>query len=205
MAADMLHAVLLTPLESAINTLLQSDPVTCRALQRMTGRVIRIKADDLNQSVYIIPFDTGVQLQGHIENEADVTLSGTSSRLVQLISSDNKAEHFFGNGITVTGETSLANQFQHLLAETRIDWEALLADCIGDLPAHQLSQLTKSQLSFFKRISNSLTENIHEYIQEEAQWLPTRPEAEAFMTDVDHLKDRVERLAARINALQKKL
>ena len=205
MANDMLHAIILTPLESAINSLLQSDPVTCQALKRLTGRIIQIEATDIHQSIFIIPFDAGVQLQAHIEGAADVTLSGSSNRLLQLVSSDNKAEHFFGNGISVSGETSLANQFQQLLAEADIDWEALLADHIGDLPAHQLSKLTKSQLSFVKRISNSFSQNIHEYIQEEAQLLPTRPEAEGFMADVDHLKERVERLAARISALEKKL
>lgn len=205
MANDMLQAALLTSLEAAVNALLQSDPVTCKALERITGKVIRIEASDLQQSVYIIPFNAGVQLQGHIEGNTDTTLSGSSSRLLQLINSDNKAEYFFGNGITVSGDTSLANQFQQLLSEVQIDWEALLADCIGDLPAHQLSELTKSQFSFFKRLSNSFSENIHEYIQEEAQLLPTRPETEAFMAEVDHLKDRSERLAARINALVKKL
>lgn len=205
MANDMLHALILTPLESAINSLLQSDPVTCLALKRLTGRIIQIEATDLNQSVFIIPFNGGIQLQAHLEGDSDVTLSGTSNRLLQLISSDNKAEHFFGNGISVSGETSLANQFQQLLADTDIDWEALLADYIGDLAAHQLSEFTKSQLSFVTRIGNSFSENIHEYIQEEAQLLPTRPEAEAFMADVDYLKDRAERLAARLSALEKKL
>ncbi len=204
MANDMLHALILTPLESAINSLLQSDPVTCQALKRLTGRIIEIEATDLSQSVFIIPFNAGIQLQAHLEGEADVTLSGTSNRLLQLVSSDNKAEHFFGNGICVSGETSLANQFQQLLAETDIDWEALLADHIGDLAAHQLSELTRSQLSFVKRVGNSFSENIHEYIQEEAQLLPTRPEVEAFMADVDYLRDRTERLAARLNALEKK-
>lgn len=205
MANDMLHALILTPLESAINSLLQSDPVTCQALKRLTGRIIQIEATDLSQSVFIIPFNAGIQLQAHIEGEADVTLSGSSNRLLQLVSSDNKAEHFFGNGISVSGESSLANQFQQLLAETNIDWEALLADHIGDLPAYQLSELAKSQMSFVRHASTSFSENIHEYIQEEAQLLPTRPEAEAFMADVDHLKDRTERLAARISALEKKL
>lgn len=205
MANDMLHALILTPLESAINTLLQSDTVTCQALKRLTGKVIQIEATDLRLSIFIIPFNAGVQLQAHIEGVADVTLSGSSNRLLQLISSENKAEHFFGNGITVSGETSLANQFQQLLAETDIDWEALLAGSIGDLPAHQLSELSKSQMNFVRRVGNSFSENIHEYIQEEAQLLPTRPEAEAFMADVDHLKDRAERLAARINVLEQKL
>lgn len=205
MAADMLHAAILTPLESAINTILQSDPVTCQALQRLTGRIIQIEITDFSQSIYIIPFNAGVQLQAHIEGTADVTLSGASSRLMQLLTSENKAEHFFGNGISVIGETSLANQFQGLLANTRTDWESLLANCIGDLAAHQLSEFTQSQLSTFQRISHSFSENIHEYIQEEAQWLPTRPEACAFMEDVDDLKERTERLTARINALQKKL
>ncbi|SIS43594.1 ubiquinone biosynthesis accessory factor UbiJ [Neptunomonas antarctica] len=204
MAADILYALVLTPLESAINALLQSDPVTCQALQRLSGKIIQIEADDLQQSVFILPFNAGMQLQSHIEGEADVTLSGSSNRLLQLLSSDNKAELFFGNGISVTGESALANQFQNLLADTRIDWEGLLAEHTGDLAAHQISDAVKGQISFVKHVSDSLRENLHEYIQEELRILPTRPETDAFMDAVDNLKDRTDRLTARIHVLQQK-
>ena len=42
--------------------------------------------------------------------------------------------------------------------------------------------------------------NLDEYLKEEARALPSRPEVEHFYTEIDTLKERVERLTAKIAA-----
>ncbi len=202
MTADMLNAFVLTSLEAAMNKALRSDPVTCSALATLEGRIIQILAEDLNQSVYILPFDQGAQLQAYLEGDADVTLSGSSTRLLQLLTSDDKAEHFFGNSISIQGDASLANRFQAVLADMQIDWEALLADAVGDLPAHQIASFGRSQLTFLQQATRSMKANLQEYIQEEIAALPTQPETEHFLQQVDELRERSDRLAARIQRLE---
>lgn len=205
MAADMLNAFVLTSLEAAMNKTLRSDPVTCSALATLEGHIIQILAEDLNQSIYILPFDQGAQLQAYLEGDADVILSGSSTRLLQLLTSDDKAEHFFGNGINIQGDASLANRFQALLADMQIDWEALLADAVGDLPAHQITSFGRSQLTFLQQATRSMKANLQEYIQEEIAALPTQPETEHFLQQVDELRERSDRLAARIQRLEEQL
>ncbi len=205
MPSTMLHAALITPLESLLNQLLTSDTVTGEALGRLSGSIIEIKAEDIDQSIFILPYLGGLQLQLDSEAPADVTLSGQSSTLFQLIRSKNKAEHFFGNGITVSGETALANQFQALIANTQIDWESLLATYLGDLPAHQLAEISRSKLGFIAQIGRSFGLNAKEYIQEELDILPTQAEIEGWMTESEATAESIERLTARIQRIEQRL
>ena len=205
MPSDMLHAALITPLEGLLNQLLATDSVTGDALGRLAGNIIKIEANDIAQSLFILPYQGGVQLQLDCEAPADVTLSGSSSKLLQLLTSQNKAEHFFGNGITVEGKTSLANQFQGLLADSQIDFEGLLAEYIGDLPAHYLSDIVRSKNHFLALAAKSFGLNSKEYIQEELNILPTQPEFEGWAIDVEGVSETTDRLAARIQRLERRI
>ena len=203
--SDILHAAVLTPLEEAVNHLLASDPLSRKILTPIAGRTIAVELSDLHQTLYILPYEGGVQLQGTLLNSADVTLSGASSRFCQLMMSDDKSEHFFGNGIDIAGDSHLANQFQGALAQLKIDWESLLAEHIGDLAAHESVSLLKQQAGFFTHLQQSFHANVQEYVQEEARILPSRPEAEGVMDQIDQLRQRTDRLAARIEQLNAKL
>lgn len=201
----MLHALLLTPLESAINTLLQADPLTAKRLGAFTGSCIALHATDLQQSVFILPFEGGVQLQGHLEGEPDACLSGESTQFFALFKAQDKASLLFGNGIDIQGDHALANRFQALLADLQIDWEALLASVMGDLPAHTFAQLQRWKLATFNHTWESGRANLLEYVQEEAGIAPTVPEFEAFSADVRALRTQTDRLNARIDALAERL
>lgn len=205
MPSDMLHAALITPIEGVLNQLLATDSVTGDALGQLAGNIIKIEASDIAQSLFILPYQGGVQLQLDCEAPADVSLIGSSSKLLQLAASKNKAEHFFGNGITVEGKTSLANQFQALLADTQIDFEALLAEYIGDLPAHYLSDVARSKNHFLALAAKSLGLNSKEYIQEELKILPTQPEFEGWAIAVEDVLEATDRLAARIQRLEQRI
>ena len=202
MSLPMIIAALLESSEQAINPLLKTDAVTCQRLESLTGNVIGFEITDLSISLFVLPIQGGVQLQHQFPDTPDVTLKGDSITFMKLLSSSDKSEHFFGNGITVEGNAGLANQLQAMLADLEIDWEALLSKVIGNLPAHQIMSLTRGQLNYAKQVNTNLPQNISEYIQEEIRVLPPRAEAEAFMDGVDKLRERTDRLAAHVAALQ---
>ena len=206
MPLNMFNATLVTLLEQGLNSLLTRDPVTLRALDRLSGRVIALQINSpVAMTLFLIPNNEGLQLQQHYGDEPDARIAGSASALLRLVSSEDKAAALFGKGVTISGDSVLANRLQAILADTDIDWEGLLADQIGDLPAHQAANFVRQQRSYWRQTGSSLSHNLGEYLQEEALLLPPRAELEGFMADVDTLRQRSDRLEARLQRLLNRL
>jgi ubiquinone biosynthesis protein UbiJ len=206
MVLNMFNATLITLAEQSLNTLLQRDPVTLRALGQLGGRAIALDITaPLALTLFLIPNNEGLQLQQHYGDEPDAKIAGSASALLRLVSSEDKAAALFGKGVTISGDSMLANRLQAILADADIDWEGLLADQIGDLPAHQAASFVRQQRNYWRQTGSSLSHNLGEYLQEEAMLLPPRAELEGFMADVDSLRQRSDRLEARLQRLLNRL
>ncbi|HEY5807796.1 MAG TPA: hypothetical protein VIT67_07495, partial [Povalibacter sp.] len=92
--------------------------------------------------------------------------------------------------------------FSELLKHARPDLEEELSRVIGDVAAHQVGNVARSVLAFGRRATDTFSQNIAEYLQEEGRDLPTRVEADEFIAGVDTLRDDVERVAARLSLLE---
>lgn len=198
---EMLHATAMTLAEESINRLLMRDPVTLDRLAGLSGKVIAVQLSIPALSLYLLPNAEGLQIQSVYDDAADVTLSGGPADFIKLLTSREKSDALFGNGVEVSGDSGLATRLQQILADTRIDWEGVLGDLIGDLPAHQASSLLRWKFDSYRRSGSSFIHNLEEYLTEEARMLPTAPEVEGFLQDVDAMRERVDRLSARIQAL----
>ncbi|MFC6670235.1 ubiquinone biosynthesis accessory factor UbiJ [Marinobacterium aestuariivivens] len=205
MPLPMLSATLLTVAEESLNALLRRDPVTLRALAQLGGRVVAVEVTSPAISLFLIPNAEGLQLQQHYGSEPDARLRGSASALLRLVSADDKASALFGKGVEVSGDSGLATRLQQVLASADIDWEGLLGDLIGDLPAHQATRFLRWQRSYWRQAGDSLMHNMGEYLQEEARLLPPRPELDAFMAEVDELRQHSDRLEARLQRILSRL
>jgi len=198
---EMLQATFFTTAEEICNQLLKRDPITLQHLSYLEGNVIAVEISSPQQTLFILPHSDGIQIQAQCQNTPDAILSGTALDFFTLLTTKNKADAMFGKTIKVSGDSTLATRFQEILADAQIDWEMILADIIGELPAHQLALYLKWKASWYKGAGSSLLANLDEYLKEEIRFLPTRPETDSFYTEIDALQERVERLSAKISAL----
>jgi len=200
--ATMLSTSALLILESSLNQLIATDSVTVAALAKLSGKVIEFKVIDAPIHCYILPYAQGIELQQHYESNAHSTLMGSLKNFRELALSEDSSEHFFGNGISISGDTQLAATFARILNNAKIDWQGIIASLSGDLVAAELAsffQSSKAQLNITK---DSLALNIAEYLQEEARTLPSPVEIETFIEDIDSVRSDVDRLEARLNILE---
>lgn len=201
--STLFHTAVLAAAEGLINPLLQRDSVTLDALTTLQGRVLAFEITQPQMAIFLLPTDSGVQLQAEYASTPDTIFSGSAADFMTLLTSEDRRDALFGKSIHISGDSQLAEQFQALIDNALIDWEGLLGDLIGDLPAHNLSQLFRWKTDQLKLTGESLLTNLQEYLQEEARLLPTRVEAEILANDIESLQEQTERLAARINALKK--
>ena len=195
---EMLQATLFTTAETVCNQLLKRDPVTLQHLERLTGKVIAIECTSPALNLYLLPNADGLQIQSIYNDEPTTTLRGNAADFITLLTSKDKSDAMFGKTVQVSGDSALATRFQQILSDAQIDWEAMLGDVIGDLPAHQVALYTAWKAQWYKNSASSFIHNLDEFVKEEVRFIPTRPEMDLFTNEVEQLQERVERLAARI-------
>lgn len=196
----LLNSASLLCAEASLNRLLATDPLSLNRLARITGKVIALEVSGLGLCLYAIPGPQGVQLQSQFDGEPDCRLEGQLQHYLLMLQAEDKAEQMFGNGITLHGDTALAQQFQRLLNESHIDWQGLLGDYIGDLAASQLAGAAQQTGEQLQQLASSFIDNSVEYLQEESRILPPQAELDGFLDQVDQLRERMDRLVARAAA-----
>lgn len=204
MTSPLLTTALLGSAEASLNLLLQQDPPSLARLRSMEGEVILLHFTQPHFQVFLLPTAEGIDLMHHSERPVSLTLRGSALDFLQLAQSDTPQTQLFGKGITLEGNQTLASALSRLLREFKLDWEAWLGDLVGDTAAHPIAQWLRRQQRWSRRAAHSLTLNTTEYLQEEARLLPPRTEVEIFFDEVETLRDDVERLAARLQALRQR-
>lgn len=195
---------LLAVVEQALNRYLALDPEGAAAFDPLEGRIIAIEVKGFGTRITVIPGARGLQLFGAYDAEPDCLIQGSPLGLARLGMAERKETSLVSGEVEISGDTALAQDFSAALARLNVDWEEQLAQVIGDPFARQVGNRVRDAEHWSRRTSASMTANLTEYLQEERRLLPTRYEVEAFLNQVDTLRDDVERLAARIEQLAKR-
>jgi ubiquinone biosynthesis accessory factor UbiJ len=165
------------------------------------AKVLALHVEGLPLSVYFK--SQGEQMTLHTDHEGtpDATLSGTPLSLLRLAGPAPEAALRAG-AVHIEGDAEVAQTFSELLKHARPDLEEELSRVVGDLAAHQIGNAARAAFGFARRASDTLLQNVSEYLQEEGRDAPSRTEAEEFVSGVDRLRDDAERLEAKVALLE---
>jgi len=133
----------------------------------------------------------------------DVELSAGAFELLRLARSASLTE-LKEAGATLTGDIRTAEAFAELMRLAIPEPEAVLGDWVGDMPAHALGQVARGAAGFGARTARALEQNLGEYLQEEQPTLVPPALARWFGSEVERLRDDVERAERRIDLLERK-
>jgi ubiquinone biosynthesis accessory factor UbiJ len=138
------------------------------------------------------------------DTPADATIAGTLPALLQLLKGG--ANSGAGKtGAEIRGNAEIANRYRELFILARPDPEEELSRWIGDLPARRAWQFAQRVREFAGRTRRTIGENIAEYLQEEGRDLVNSTELEEFLRGVDEVRERFDRIEARIVRLEARL
>lgn len=133
---------------------------------------------------------------------ADVELEAGVFELMKLARSASLSELKSG-GATLNGDIHVAEGFAELMRLALPEAEGLLADWIGDMPAHAVGEAARAVGGWSRRAGRAFEQNLAEYLQEEQPTLVPPSLARQFNADVDRLRDDVERAERRIERLER--
>ncbi|MFV9615882.1 MAG: ubiquinone biosynthesis accessory factor UbiJ [Gammaproteobacteria bacterium] len=188
-------------IEAAINRYLALDPEMLDKLARFNGKVIKLEITGINKVLYMLPNDSGIQVLTEHEGSADTVLRGTPVSLFKMGLVSNVANLLLKGEIEITGDTRLGHQFKSIFSQMDIDWSGPLANLLGDGLAYQIQQSGNQLARWGKESVKSVSTSLSEYLQEESRDVVTGTELDIFNETVDQLRNDVDRLQARVNAL----
>jgi len=192
----------LLPLEVALNAVLQLDPASRNAMAALEGRVLKIHCTEPELTVFLLPGKTP-RLHTRCEQKAETTLEGNAADLLALFFAEDRAQALINSPVTLKGNSQLLMDIQALLAKLDPDFERPLSRLLGDVAAHEIGRGVRHGLAIGKRLAGTLSRSLGDYLHEEARLTPSTGEVEAFIDDVQRLKQDTERLAERIARLKR--
>lgn len=194
--------MLFSLLETAGNRILSLDDDSKQKLEKLQGKIIALEIKTIKQSLYVIPTAEGIEFHNEVDNEPDVTLKTTVSALIK-ISRDGMEDAELDTGeLEIEGDAITGQRFAAMITELDIDWEELLAQQIGDIPARIIGQSAKSLSEWASDTRETIKLNTAEYLTEELRVAAPKHAVERFLQDVDTLRADVDRLNARIQRLK---
>jgi len=144
-----------------------------------------------------------ISLEQSLEAPSDVELEAGAIDLIRLARSASLAD-IKSTSATLNGDIHVAEGFAELFRLAAPEPEAMLADWIGDIPAHLIGEAASRFGSWSARSERALEQNFSEYLQEENPTLVPPPLARRFTVEVDRIRDDVERAEKRVEALERR-
>jgi len=187
-------------LETVINTALQYDPATRARLEGLDGKIMQLDLIAPKLECCLCIEGDQVRVRQHWEGDVTTSISGSAISLIRLLKDPDATPAALE--VSISGSSALLAELQWIMSDLDIDWEAPLAQLVGDIPAHSISNVLRSAGSWLSASLSRAPVAAAETISEEWQLTPPQAQFEAFADDLAELSLATERLEARVRLLQ---
>lgn len=195
------------PLQAAsvlINRALSADHISTLRLQQLAVQSIHIQCTEPSfELTLLIEKDGSLKLKtvDNLDSPATTLIRGNLSGFLHLLQSDDKASAMMASGLYLSGNSQLLQDLSQIFADADIDLEWLLANRIGDVPAHFIAKAGRQGQQWLNDKQPLFKRHLQEFVLEEVQLVPRHDEVELFIEQIQELKQRTERLEAKIKRL----
>jgi ubiquinone biosynthesis accessory factor UbiJ len=187
-------------LESALNRALALDEHTRAQLAALEGRRIgiQLRGADLALAVSV---QAGRLSVGPLwKAPGDLNLKASPGSLLAFAL--RRGDSILPPGkVDISGDAELARRVEKLLRDFRPDIEEAFAQTFGDVLGVPLARGLRHALDWSRDSAQALALDTADYLREERRDLIAPAEMEQFLDDVDALRERADRLEARVQRL----
>ncbi|GAB3484302.1 ubiquinone biosynthesis accessory factor UbiJ [Marinomonas epiphytica] len=191
----------ISAIEHAINLALKQDQPSQQHLSKLAGQQIFIHLEDFSFILQIHILEEGVMLQSpnsmeevELDPKLDTLVQGPSSAFKKLLEGDG----FFDGDLRIQGNAQALMTLHKVMENFELDWEGLLANYIGDLPASALARLLRTQWSWSKEVSTAARIQLVQHLQSDSQLLPSKVEMNAFIENLETFGTQLDRFEAKL-------
>lgn len=196
-----LSRIMARAVEEAANRLLDLDPDTADKMAELEGRLVALKLEGPDITLYLEPRDGRLHVTDTVERKPETTIRGTPGALfASAVSEEGRRT---AGRIHIEGDAHLGRAVEGLVRRLRPDWEEPLARAFGDIVGPRIARTLREGAAWGQAAGWSLAEQLTEYLRDERRHLVTRAEMDEFVHEVDRLREAVDRLEARLRRINR--
>lgn len=187
-------------LQGALNHTLSLDPDTERKLAALDGRSVQLHLRGPELALAITVEDARLKI-GPPQQDEQLRVAATPGSLLAMLFA-RSAEGVPPGKVEIAGDAELARRLQQLASTFAPDIEEAFARTFGDVIGVPMARAFNAALSHAKETASHLTQDSADWLRDEARIAVAPGEADDFLDGVDEVRERTERLQARLDRLQ---
>jgi ubiquinone biosynthesis protein UbiJ len=195
---DPLRARLGAMLEAALNRVLALDAHTQSAIAALEGRRIGVELRGANLALTIAVREGRLVVGPHGETPVDLNLHASPASLLAFAMRRGEDALLPPGKVDISGDAELARRMEKLLRGFSPDIEEAFTQTFGDVLGVPIARTFQRMFTWSSETAQALAQDSAEYLREESRDLIAPAEMEQFLDAVDTLRERVDRLDARV-------
>jgi ubiquinone biosynthesis protein UbiJ len=192
----------------ALNRLVALDPGTREAIGKLEGRRIGVHLKGPEIAFAIAARNGTLQIEpppetGDDGSSNDFEVNATPGSLLAMALGRDGETRPAGK-VDISGDAELAQRVQKLARAYRPDFEAAFSIVFGEVAGTAIARALHDAAQWAAEGARHLRDDTIDWLRDEARLTVPHAEMDAFLDDVDGLRERTERLAARVRELGSK-
>ena len=204
-----LLAALGRALEAALNRGVALDADMRNQLAGLEGRRIGIELRGAKLALAIRVHDGRLQVGPHWDAPADLNLHASPGGLLAfaLRRGDDERTPTGGTAgkVEISGDAELARRVEKLLRGFRPDIEEAFARTFGDVLGVPLARALHAAFAWTRESAQSFAEDSAAFLRDDTRDLVAPAEVDGLLDDIDALRERADRLTARVRRVGAKI
>ena len=194
-------AVLGRALEAGLNRVVDLDPETRTALRTLDGRAITLTFRKTPLAMRIAVEGDRLAIGPAFGGDSALRVTAAPSALLSLALSRGRDEATTPGSVDVAGDADLARRLERIARRFEPDFDEAFARVFGDVAGFQIARGVRRALATVRDGARAFAEDTAEYLSEEGRMIVPKAEVDVFLDDVDALRERTDRLEARVKRL----
>lgn len=191
-------------LERALDAALALDPETRVALAKLEGRRIGVHLRGAELAFDVVVRGGAFRVEpppAETRAPADLRVATTPASLLAMALTRG-GESLPPGKIEIAGDAELARRVEKLANGFAPDFEAAFAGIFGEVIGVPIARGLREASRAVQKSAEHAAQDSADWLRDEARLVAPRAELDEFFDEVDALRERAERLAARVSRLQ---
>jgi ubiquinone biosynthesis protein UbiJ len=185
-------------LEAALNRVLALDEPTRSQLLNLEGQRIGLELRGTGLALEVTVTQGRLVVGPLRELPGDFTVRATPGSLLALALRAGDDSAVAPGKVDISGDAELARRIEKLVRGFRPDVEEAFAQTFGDVLGVPVARALSAALAWSRDSARAVAHDSAEFLRDESRDLIAPAEMDLLLDDIDALRERADRLAARI-------